>query len=338
MSDMETRAAGGEIRAVSESDRTFELRIVAFNTVDSYGSVWEPGVFADSLRTKLPPACWGHDWARVIGSVKEHDERSDGHYGLVQMADMDSVPDARMAYSLIRDGHITDTSFGFKRGEWNDSKRSEDYKPALDGEKERMIRARLDEVSPVLVGAVPGSRILTVRSEEKISRMDAGQLLTGVATGQVTLRDALNALEDPESLRAQQHKFAGAEDGVCTKCGETKTGNLHTKWTNSREEEREEIEITEADAELALTLMALDDGNRAAGTVAHPGSAAQLKEYWAHGKGALKIRWGTAGDHTRCVHFLSKYVGPEVVHGLCTNIQQLAIGHAGNKTPAEKGL
>ena len=56
------------------------------------------------------------------------------------------------------------------------------------------------------------------------------------------------------------------------------------------------------------------------------GNEAQLKEYWAHGKGAAKIRWGTDGDHTRCVRELRKHVGPETVHGLCTNIEQLARG------------
>lgn len=305
---METRSSGGEIRAVSESDRTFELRIVSYGSVDSYGSVWEPGVFTDSLNTKMPPACWGHDWARVIGSVKEHDERADGAYGLVQMADMDSVPDAKMAYSLIRDGHITDTSFGFKREEWQDGHRSENYKPTLEGEKERMVRARLDEISPVLVGAVPGARVLSVRSEEKMSRMDAGQLLVAVATGQVTLRDALNALEDPESLRV---------DGT--------------------REDAQEVEISEQDAELAWALMSLDDGDRAAGAVTNPKGTAELKEYWAHGKGALKIKWGTPGDHTRCVRFMSKYLPPTQVHGFCTNVQKMAIGHAGNPTAAEKG-
>lgn len=39
------------------------------------------------------------------------------------------------------------------------------------------------------------------------------------------------------------------------------------------------------------------------------GNAEQLREYWTHGKGAAKIRWGTPGDWTRCVRNLSKYMG-----------------------------
>lgn len=303
MSESEIRQAGGEIRAVSKSDHTFELRICTFNVVDSYGSVWEPGVFQESLRTKLPPACWGHDWARVIGSVVEHDERPDGQYGLVKMADMDAVPDSRMAYSLIGDGHVSQTSFGFKREEWVDGTRA-DYTPSMDGEKERMVRARLDEISPVLVGAVPGARVLAVRSQEKMSRMDAGQLLVAVATGQVTLRDALNALESGENLRAPEA------------------------------EEQLELDISEEDAELAFALMALDedhDADRAFGAVTNPKGTAQLKEYWAHGKGALKVKWGTPGDHTRCVRLVSKYLPPNQVHGFCTNVEQLARGKVGGK-------
>jgi hypothetical protein len=39
------------------------------------------------------------------------------------------------------------------------------------------------------------------------------------------------------------------------------------------------------------------------------GNAEELRKYWTRGKGALKIRWGTPGDWTRCVRQLSKYMG-----------------------------
>lgn len=55
-------------------------------------------------------------------------------------------------------------------------------------------------------------------------------------------------------------------------------------------------------------------------------STQRLMEYWAHGKGAAKIRWGTDGDFDRCVTQLSKYVGPGVVKGLCSNLHQRALG------------
>ncbi len=73
------------------------------------------------------------------------------------------------------------------------------------------------------------------------------------------------------------------------------------------------------------------------GAQRHPASTEKLMAYWAHGEGAAKIEWGTPGDHTRCTVELGKYVGPGIVHGLCTNIQKRAIGHAGNPTAAERG-
>ena len=40
------------------------------------------------------------------------------------------------------------------------------------------------------------------------------------------------------------------------------------------------------------------------------GNAEKLRRYWTKGKGAAKIRWGTGGDWTRCVRYLTKYLGP----------------------------
>jgi hypothetical protein len=39
------------------------------------------------------------------------------------------------------------------------------------------------------------------------------------------------------------------------------------------------------------------------------GGAEKLRRYWTKGPGAAKILWGTPGDWTRCVGYLSKYMG-----------------------------
>jgi hypothetical protein len=51
-----------------------------------------------------------------------------------------------------------------------------------------------------------------------------------------------------------------------------------------------------------------------------------LRDYWTHGKGALKIRWGTSGDFNRCTRALAKYLPPTAVHGACANLHKLATG------------
>lgn len=66
-----------------------------------------------------------------------------------------------------------------------------------------------------------------------------------------------------------------------------------------------------------------------------------LMRYWAEGEGAAKINWGVPGDFNRCRIHLSKYVGPSVVDGLCSNLHKRATGfrpgHAPSEQTGEKG-
>jgi len=62
----------------------------------------------------------------------------------------------------------------------------------------------------------------------------------------------------------------------------------------------------------------------------------RLMRYWAEGKGADKIRWGVAGDFDRCVVQLSKYVGPDTVKGLCSNLHERATGARPGHAPTEQ--
>jgi len=54
------------------------------------------------------------------------------------------------------------------------------------------------------------------------------------------------------------------------------------------------------------------------------GSDRGLREYWTHGEGAAKIRWGTDGDFNRCVRHLGKYVRDP--QGLCNEYHTEAVG------------
>lgn len=55
----------------------------------------------------------------------------------------------------------------------------------------------------------------------------------------------------------------------------------------------------------------------------------RLFDYWLHGEGAAKIRWGTPGDFSRCVNHLRKYVSdPE---GLCNTLHTRALGQPPGK-------
>jgi hypothetical protein len=52
----------------------------------------------------------------------------------------------------------------------------------------------------------------------------------------------------------------------------------------------------------------------------------RLMNYWAFGKGAAKIRWGTPGDLTRAHRHLVKYVGPMRAWGLAQNLHKRVMG------------
>jgi len=51
----------------------------------------------------------------------------------------------------------------------------------------------------------------------------------------------------------------------------------------------------------------------------------QFIEYWVHGKGAAKIRWGQHGDFKRCVRNLRRYF-PKNPEGLCNRLHTRALG------------
>jgi len=84
---------------------------------------------------------------------------------------------------------------------------------------------------------------------------------------------------------------------------------------------------------------------RAAGMLTNPKGTERLHEYWVHGEGAQKIRWGSPGDYDRCVLHLSKYIRD--AHGYCakahhdalgiwpaTHAKELKAGRASVSTPA----
>lgn len=50
----------------------------------------------------------------------------------------------------------------------------------------------------------------------------------------------------------------------------------------------------------------------------------RILDYWTHGEGALKVRWGTPGDFDRCVRHLSDKVSDP--KGLCNVLHRRALG------------
>lgn len=56
------------------------------------------------------------------------------------------------------------------------------------------------------------------------------------------------------------------------------------------------------------------------------GNDSALRRYWKYGEGALKIRWGTPGDLTRCHRQLREHLGRDDAWGYCQNLHQEIFG------------
>jgi phage head maturation protease len=63
---------------------------------------------------------------------------------------------------------------------------------------------------------------------------------------------------------------------------------------------------------------------RVGGQAAHPGATEKLHEYWVHGEGASKVRWGQPGDFDRCVMHLGKFIKDP--QGYCAKAHHEALG------------
>lgn len=55
------------------------------------------------------------------------------------------------------------------------------------------------------------------------------------------------------------------------------------------------------------------------------GNAQTLRNYWEHGAGAARVRWGSPGDYNRCVRAVSKFLGSRA-RGYCALRHKAATG------------
>lgn len=85
-------------------------------------------------------------------------------------------------------------------------------------------------------------------------------------------------------------------------------------------------QIFDLDAKLLeLYLADINPLSAAGGLDRNRGKAEKLRRYWLFGRGALKIRWNTPGDWTRCYRHLRKYMGPRA-KGYCSLRHKEATG------------
>jgi HK97 family phage prohead protease len=190
------------VTGVADDGRTFEARAVAYNVIDDYNTRFAPGVFDESLAARLPVIAWAHSWDEPIGRVTAYESRDDGLYVTARLSDPDAVPRARQAMSQLADGTLDDVSVGFMREASNE---------ADDGIVD-ITKATLDEISVVLRGAVPGAKVLAVRSTGTVDVDAVVELARRKVAGEITEDEAKAALELlAEDAEAPESPLEGSE-------------------------------------------------------------------------------------------------------------------------------
>lgn len=165
MNREQRRARGAvEVRAAENGAKTIRLRPITPNVVDDYGSVFMPDTFDASLGERMPTLAWGHNWTDPIGRGADWGEDGEHRWIDFRVDDPNVVPSAARALAQVASGTIDDCSVGF-----SNTKRREPTDEELErwpGAREIIERADLDEVSLVLRGAVPGAKVLSLRSAD----------------------------------------------------------------------------------------------------------------------------------------------------------------------------
>lgn len=172
-------AIGGTVKDVDETKRQVLVEF-PHEQVDTFRTTFGPDCFRASFATRPPAVCWQHDMKEPIGRTISAQVTHLANELIGQLSDFDAVPLARRAFTQIRDGSLTDTSFGFVR-------ESDEPHPEHRGVT-RITKALMHEWSPVTVGSIPGARVVGTRAEsqgeltvpdlDEILRLRAAELIT----------------------------------------------------------------------------------------------------------------------------------------------------------------
>lgn len=187
----------GDVR-VAASGRTVEAVVLTYGVIDDYNTMFAPGVFAESLQARMPRMVWSHSWDDPIGRWVDYRDTDTELTLIGELDDFEAVPRARQAAAQLASGTIDQFSVGFMR------EAEENVEPdEVEGVRGivRILKGQLDEASLVLRGAVPGTRLLSVRSPQ-VAWDAAAEYAARIQAGEMTAEQAkaaldLLAVEDP---------------------------------------------------------------------------------------------------------------------------------------------
>jgi HK97 family phage prohead protease len=195
------RMKGVTIRAAAGKDglHTVTLQLIKPGAVDDYGTLWDAHALDAALSARMPVLCWSHDWSEPLGRGVSFETSDDGPQVTFEFDDFDSVPMAKRAYAQTASGTIQDCSIGFSRVHGGTLEPNDDLLKRYPGIREHIVEAVAEETSLVIRGAVPGAKVLQLRTAEgataTVSEDFVVDLARQVAAGSITAAEAKIALD-----------------------------------------------------------------------------------------------------------------------------------------------
>lgn len=159
-----------EVKVLDEQAGIIEAYVSIFGNIDSYGDIVEKGAFAESIANnfpRYPKGVWAHDWTMPIAKTLEIREDERGLYVKGQL--LLDIQKAKEAYVLIKEGVMTDFSFGYQVDE-----SQIDENTGI----RHLKKITIFEWSPVLVGANSRATLIGVKSDgQEILEPEEDELL-----------------------------------------------------------------------------------------------------------------------------------------------------------------
>lgn len=213
---MEYKAVKAEFKADGDSGK-YRGHFGVFGNVDDGNDVTHPGAFLKTIqeRARRVKVFYAHDWMKLIGPPPDVlQEDGVGLYAEGRLT-LDSFW-GKEAYALMRDGALTEGSFGYDAVKFDFEQR--------DGATVRNLRElKLYEISPVPLGMNPLTDLAAVKAlfnspeatpemqlevlERAAKAIKVGRVLSASNLGKA--KEALGALQ--EAIDALQSIIAAAE-------------------------------------------------------------------------------------------------------------------------------
>lgn len=175
---------------------TFEAVVSVFGNIDRGGDVVLPGAFANTLKERgLPPILWMHNHdLGPIGVASVAKETSEGLFikGRLFIDGDVTDPFIHRVWIGLKEDAIREFSFGYavRESAWEDR----------DGQEVRLLKdLELFEVSPVVAGMNPATRLVGVKDLDIAVHLDGKKIAEAVASTR-TDRDPADGGTDDQPL------------------------------------------------------------------------------------------------------------------------------------------